>query len=261
MSLINDVLVLGVQHGDSVTHLYVSILFQILFPFSFLQNTEQSSKSYTGGPGWLSCCLDIGYVTPPSSTVLLFSWRKIQGCSSGQLSVYFVASGRPLATLTVLQCWGWSQRWHLQLGICASGRTTQRVTGWQNSGGHCPCEPGARASPAAPSWWAGPDLRPFFQSSRLHPCNWGRGSEGVAVTFSFYESFFLIFIYLGAPDLSCGTRDLPSSSLPSCRIFSCSKWTLSYLMWYLVAWPGIEPGCPALAAWSLSFCTTRESLY
>ena len=73
MSLINDVLVLGVQHGDAVTHLYVSILFQILFPLSFLQNTEQSSKSYTGGPGWLSSCVDIGHVTPPSTTVLLLS--------------------------------------------------------------------------------------------------------------------------------------------------------------------------------------------
>lgn len=73
MSLINDVLVLGVQHGDAVTPLYVSMLFQILFPLSFLQNTERSSKSYTGGPDWLSSCLDIGHVTPASTTVLLFS--------------------------------------------------------------------------------------------------------------------------------------------------------------------------------------------
>ena len=72
MSVINDVLVLGVQHGDSVIHLYVSILFQILYPFSFWQNTEQSSKSY---PGWLSSCLDIGHVTPSSTMVLLLSWE------------------------------------------------------------------------------------------------------------------------------------------------------------------------------------------
>lgn len=186
MSLISDVLVLGAQHGDAVTHLYVSILFQILFPLSFSQNTEQSSKSYTGGPGWLSSCVDIGHVTPPSTTVLLLSWRRIPGCSSGQLSVCFVASGRPLATLSILQCWGWSQRWHPQLGICTSGRTALRVTGWQHSGGHCPCEPEARAPTAAPSWWAGPDLRPFLQSRRWHLCNWGKGSEGVGVTFSFY---------------------------------------------------------------------------
>ena len=34
------------------------------------------------------------------------------------------------------------------------------------------------------------------------------------------------------------------------RIFSCS-------MWDLAPWPGIEPGTPALGAWSLSHWTTR----
>ena len=29
-------------------------------------------------------------------------------------------------------------------------------------------------------------------------------------------------------------------------------------MWDLVPWPGIEPGTPALGAWSLIHCTTRE---
>ena len=29
-------------------------------------------------------------------------------------------------------------------------------------------------------------------------------------------------------------------------------------MWDLVPWPGIEPGPPALGAWSLNHCTTRE---
>ena len=29
-------------------------------------------------------------------------------------------------------------------------------------------------------------------------------------------------------------------------------------MWYLVPWPGIKPGPPALVAWSLSHWTTRE---
>ena len=33
---------------------------------------------------------------------------------------------------------------------------------------------------------------------------------------------------------------------------------LSYSMWDLVPWPGIEPGPPALGAWSLSHWTTRE---
>ena len=41
MYLIYDVmLVLGVQQSDSVIH--TSILFQILFPFSLLESTEQS---------------------------------------------------------------------------------------------------------------------------------------------------------------------------------------------------------------------------
>ena len=36
-----------------------------------------------------------------------------------------------------------------------------------------------------------------------------------------------------------------------------SIWTLSYSMWGLVPWPGIEPGPPALRAPSLSHWTTR----
>ena len=44
----------GVQHSDSVIHLHVSILFQILFPFRLLQNIEQRSLCYTVGPCWLS---------------------------------------------------------------------------------------------------------------------------------------------------------------------------------------------------------------
>ena len=38
----NVVLVSGVQQSDSVIHIHVSILFQILFPFRLLQNIEQS---------------------------------------------------------------------------------------------------------------------------------------------------------------------------------------------------------------------------
>ena len=48
----NVVLVSGVQQSDSVIH--VSILFQILFPFRLLQNTEQISLCYTVGPCWSS---------------------------------------------------------------------------------------------------------------------------------------------------------------------------------------------------------------
>ena len=41
----NVVLVSGVQQSDSVTYIHVCILFQTLFPFRLLQNTEQSSQA------------------------------------------------------------------------------------------------------------------------------------------------------------------------------------------------------------------------
>ena len=50
----NVVLVSGVQQSDSVIHIHVSILFQILFPFRLLQNIEQSSLCSTVGPCWFS---------------------------------------------------------------------------------------------------------------------------------------------------------------------------------------------------------------
>ena len=53
-SINNVVLVSGAQHSDSVIHIHVSILFQILFPFRLLQSIEQSSLCYTVGPRWLS---------------------------------------------------------------------------------------------------------------------------------------------------------------------------------------------------------------
>ena len=39
-------LVSGVQQSDSVIHIHVSILFQILYPFRLLQNIERSSLCY-----------------------------------------------------------------------------------------------------------------------------------------------------------------------------------------------------------------------
>ena len=43
-----------VQQSDSVTHIDICILFQILFPYRLLQNIEYSSLLYTVGPCWLS---------------------------------------------------------------------------------------------------------------------------------------------------------------------------------------------------------------
>lgn len=51
VQLINSVLsVSGVWQRDSVIHKYVSIHFQIPFPFKLLHTTEQSSLCYTEGP-------------------------------------------------------------------------------------------------------------------------------------------------------------------------------------------------------------------
>ena len=45
----NVVLVSGVQQSNSVIHIHVAILLQILFLFRLLQNIEQSSLCYTVG--------------------------------------------------------------------------------------------------------------------------------------------------------------------------------------------------------------------
>ena len=45
----NVVLVSGVQQSDSVLHIHVSILFQILFPYRPLQSIEHTSLCYTVG--------------------------------------------------------------------------------------------------------------------------------------------------------------------------------------------------------------------
>ena len=68
VKLINNVvLVSGVQQSDSVIHIHVSLLFQILFPIRLLQNIEQSSLCYTVGPCWLSI-LNIAVCTCQSQT-------------------------------------------------------------------------------------------------------------------------------------------------------------------------------------------------
>jgi len=36
----NVVLILGVQHSDSVIHIHILIIFQIIFPYRLLQNIE-----------------------------------------------------------------------------------------------------------------------------------------------------------------------------------------------------------------------------
>ena len=90
--------------------------------------------------------------------------------------------------------------------------------------------------------------------------------------------YFSLFTYLAAPGISCGVWNLPSSLRPAgslvatCRIyiyiyicmcvyiyiFSCSLWTLSWDMWDLVPWPGIETLAPPVGVWSHSHWITRE---
>ena len=67
----NVVLVSGVQQSDSVIHIHVSILFQILFPLRSLHNIEQSPLCYTVGPCWLSI-LNIAVCTCQSQSPYFF---------------------------------------------------------------------------------------------------------------------------------------------------------------------------------------------
>ena len=63
-------------------------------------------------------------------------------------------------------------------------------------------------------------------------CKYWGGDETEGVL-RFLNLIFFFNIYLAVSGLSCG-------------------------MWDVVPWPGIEPGLPALGAWSFSHWTTRE---
>ena len=77
----NVVLVSGIQQSDSVIYMY--LLFQILFPYKLLQDTEYSSLCYAVGACWLPIlfyilCVNprlIIYPSPLSAlvTIILFS--------------------------------------------------------------------------------------------------------------------------------------------------------------------------------------------
>ena len=64
----------------------------------------------------------------------------------------------------------------------------------------------------------------------------------------YYCALYSLFIWLHwVLVVACGTF-----------CFSCGMQALSCGMWDLVLPPGIDPGPPALGAWSLSHWTTRE---
>ena len=71
-------------------------------------------------------------------------------------------------------------------------------------------------------------------------CSWTRSRRQYNVNITFFK---FIFIYL--------LMWLYWVLAMMCGIFSCS-------MCYLVPWPGVEPGSPALGAWSLSLWSTKE---
>ena len=100
----NVVLVSGVQQSDPVIHIHVSILFQILFPFKFLHNIEQSSLCYKVGPCWLSILF-----------IYLSFYLFIFGCVGSLL----LRVGFPLVAASgsyyLLRCAGFSLWWPLLL--------------------------------------------------------------------------------------------------------------------------------------------------
>ena len=71
VQLINNVaIVSGVQQRDSVMHIRLSILFQVLFPFRLLHYVEQSFLCYTAGPCWLSVLMQHCVTVHPNSLTI-----------------------------------------------------------------------------------------------------------------------------------------------------------------------------------------------
>ena len=86
---------------------------------------------------------------------------------------------------------------------------------------------------------------------RNHTKRWSMGQSWLANFLKKFSTFILkiLFIYLTVPSLSWGMQVF---------YLCCGIQTLSFGMWDLVPWPGIEPGPPALGVKSLSHWTTRE---
>ena len=80
-------LVSGVQRRDSVIHIHVCILFKILFLFSLLQNTEQSSLCYMVGSCWLSI-LNIAVYTHPILSFPSGLAGKESTCNAGDSGLF-----------------------------------------------------------------------------------------------------------------------------------------------------------------------------
>ena len=122
--MINNVLlVAGVQQSDSVIHIHISILFQVLFPFRLLQNIEQSSLCYTVGPCWLSILFYFIYLYKLIHLFIYFwlCWVFVSAC---RLSLVAARGGYSL-----LRCVVFSLRWPLLMQ-----RTGSRHAGCSSCG-------------------------------------------------------------------------------------------------------------------------------
>ena len=78
-------IVSGLQQSDSVLHIHVSLLFQILFPFGLLHTIEQSSLCYTVGPCWGNTIL---CSVPQLENQTFWRWKLLPnstGCTSWRL--------------------------------------------------------------------------------------------------------------------------------------------------------------------------------
>ena len=61
----NGGIVSSAHQSDSVIHIYVFILFQIIYPFRFLHDMDQSSLCYTVDPCWLFILFYFIYLKTP----------------------------------------------------------------------------------------------------------------------------------------------------------------------------------------------------
>ena len=86
----NVVLVSGIQQGDAVIHMRVSVLFQVLFLLKLLQNMELSSLCYTLGPCWFLSYLFGGDLVAESDSCDLMD------CNPLGSSVHGISQGRIL---------------------------------------------------------------------------------------------------------------------------------------------------------------------
>ena len=83
-------LVSGIQQGDAVIHMRVSVLFQVLFLLKLLQNMELSSLCYTLGPCWFLSYLFGGDLVAESDSCDLMD------CNPLGSSVHGISQGRIL---------------------------------------------------------------------------------------------------------------------------------------------------------------------